>query len=105
MNTVTDSGYNHIVSGRLVYDEQPVANKQVEVGVNGTAKAIIATQTDGSYSVTLKLQPANNNPTTYQIEIAFCGNNALNLTAWLFCRTEPVALQLIITGWLQVSSG
>ena len=84
MNLDPGSGYNFTVSGKLLCGGQPVAGKQIIVKVNGTVLGDTVTLSDGSYSGTLYLPAVDNEPTNYQVEFAFYGDNAQNLTGNAF---------------------
>jgi hypothetical protein len=82
INVGKGEDYKYVISGRLLSEGQPVANKQITIKVNGAAVANVTTTSDGSYSVTLNLQPVENKPTDYQIQAVFYGDNALNLNCY-----------------------
>lgn len=74
------SGFDHVISGRLLCGGAAVAGEQVVIKVNGTAVCAVETSGDGTFSVTLNLEAVDNKPTSYQVEAVFYGDNALNLT-------------------------
>jgi hypothetical protein len=74
----------HTVSGKLLSGGQHVAGKQIIVKVNGTVLGDTVTLSDGSYSGTLYLPAVDDKPTNYQVEFAFYGDNAQNLTGYAF---------------------
>jgi hypothetical protein len=80
MNVELGEGFNHVVSGRLLCDGVGVADEQVVIRVNGTVVDVVTTAEDGGYSTTLNLQPVDNEPTSYQVEAFYYGDDALNLT-------------------------
>lgn len=82
MNVEKGDGFNYTFSGRLLCSGVPVANKQVALKVNGTVVAVAVTSGDGGYSVALNLQVVDDKPTSYQIEVVFYGDDALNLTGY-----------------------
>ena len=57
---------------------------QIIVKVNGTVLGDTVTLSDGSYSGTLYLPAVDNKLTNYQVEFAFYGDNAQNLTGYAF---------------------
>lgn len=81
MNVEQGEGFNYTFSGWLLCDGSPVDHEPIEVKVNGTSLGYVETGPDGGYSFWISLQPAENNPTSYQIELIYHGSNALNLTA------------------------
>jgi cobalamin biosynthesis Mg chelatase CobN len=101
MNVSKGGGYNHTVSGVLTCEGTPVSGKQVEAKVNGTVEAVVTALSDGSYSVTLNLKAVDNKPTNYQIETAYYGDSALNLTA---LDTLPNGTQYTVCTTLQYFS-
>jgi hypothetical protein len=66
--------------------------------VNGTVLGAVTTLSDGSYSATLHLPAADNQPTNYQIEAIFYGDDALNLTG---LATLPNGTQYAVCTTLQ----
>jgi hypothetical protein len=80
MNVEPGDGFNHVISGRLLCDGVGVADEQVVIKVNGTIVDVVTTAGDGGYSTTLNLQPVDNEPTSYQVEAVYYGDDALNLT-------------------------
>lgn len=82
MNVEQGEGFNHTFSGWLLCDEAPLAQELIEVKVNGTSLGYVETGPDGGYSFWISLQPVDNKPTSYQIELVYHGSNALNLTLY-----------------------
>jgi len=79
MNVEHGEGFNYTFSGWLMCDGSPVDHEPIEVKVNGTSLGYVETGSDGSYSFWITLQPVDNKPTSYQIELVYHGSNALNL--------------------------
>lgn len=101
MNVALSSDFDYTISGRLLCDGVGVAGKQIAIKVNGTVLGAVTTVSDGSYSATLHLPAANNQPTNYQIEAVFYGDNALNLTG---LATLPNGTQYAVCTTLQYFS-
>ncbi|RLC79248.1 MAG: hypothetical protein DRJ03_23830 [Chloroflexi bacterium] len=80
LNVEQGENYEFTIYGKLESEGVGVAGKQIVIRVNGTAVAVAETGQDGSYAVTLTLKPENNQPTLYQVEAIFYGDEALNFT-------------------------
>jgi uncharacterized membrane protein YqaE (UPF0057 family) len=77
------SDYEHTFSGCLLSYGEPVLYREVKILVNGTVKANLTTvEPDGSFSLTLNLQPADNKPTTYNTQAVFDGDEPCSATAY-----------------------
>ncbi|NWF87441.1 hypothetical protein HXY32_06510, partial [Candidatus Bathyarchaeota archaeon] len=80
-----ESGNNHIVSGRLLSYDEPLLLRQIKISVNDTVKAVLNTNdVDGSFSLTMNLQPACNKPTVYRVTASFEGDQPSNATAYAY---------------------
>lgn len=82
MNVDPGEGFDHVISGKLLCDGVGVTDEQVVIKVNGTVVAVAVTSGDGGYSVTLNLQAVDDKPTSYQIEVVYYGDDAVNLTGY-----------------------
>jgi len=76
--------------------EKPNATtNQIATKVNGAVEAVVTSASDGSCSVTRHIPAADNQPTNYQIEAIYNGDNALNLT--LYGKTPDNTLCATLT--------
>jgi len=76
--------------------EKPNATtNQIATKVNGAVEAVVTSASDGSCSVTRHIPAADNQPTNYQIEAIYNGDNALNLT--LYGKTPDNTLCALCT--------
>lgn len=76
-----NSSTQHLVEGWLVWNSSGVSSKVVSIDINGT-KYSRTTDGNGYFSLTLDLQPQDNNITNYMIIASFEGDTAVNATAW-----------------------
>jgi hypothetical protein len=78
------SGYNSNVSGLLLSDGgSAVVGRPLHVYVNNTLKANVTTgDPHGNFSLTLNLPSVNDQPTTYNVQASFQGDNPSNATAY-----------------------
>jgi uncharacterized membrane protein YqaE (UPF0057 family) len=77
-----ESSFDHTFSGCLLSYGEPVLYRQVKILVNDTVEAVLTTNPDGSFSLTLSLQPANDKPTAYNIQAVFDGDEPCSATAY-----------------------
>jgi hypothetical protein len=77
-----ESSFDHTFSGCLLSYGEPVLYRQVKILVNDTVEAVLTTNPDGSFSLTLSLQPANDKPTAYNIQAVFEGDEPCSATAY-----------------------
>jgi hypothetical protein len=83
------SDYEHTFSGCLLSYGEPVLNRQVKILVNDTVEAVLSTaEPDGSFSLTLNLQPADDKPTTYNVQAVFEGDEPYSATAYDFTPND-----------------
>jgi hypothetical protein len=82
LNVEQGENYEFTIYGKLGSENVGVADKQIIIKVNGTAVAVAETSHDGSFTVTLTLKPENNQPTSYQVEAIYYGDNVLNFTLY-----------------------
>jgi hypothetical protein len=75
------SSSNHTIQGWLKWNTAAVNGKTVKVMVNET-RYMPQTDNNGYFSLSLNLQPVNNQATTYMITASFEGDQPLNSTAW-----------------------
>ncbi len=77
-----ESSFEYTFSGYLLSYGEAVLYRQVKILVNDTAEAVLDTNPDGSFSVTLNLQPADNKPTAYNVQAVFEGDEPCSATAY-----------------------
>jgi len=79
-----ESSFDHTFSGCLLSYGEPVLYRQVKILVNDTVEAVLATNPDGSFSLTLNLQPVDDKPTAYNVQAVFEGDEPCGATAYAF---------------------
>jgi hypothetical protein len=82
MNVKQCTNYMFLIGGKLVSNGAGVGGRQLVVKVNGTVMGAVSTSDNGGYAFYVTLQPENNKLTTYQIEVIFYGDNAINFTLY-----------------------
>jgi hypothetical protein len=83
VNVSLISDYNYNVSGYLLSSADPVIGKTLQIYVNNTLKANVTTgDPHGNFNLTLNLPSVNDQPTTYNIQASFQGDNPSNATAY-----------------------
>ncbi len=88
LNVSRDWGsQNHTIQGWLLYQTTGINNRQVKIKVNETAYWSSVTDQTGHFSLSLNLQPLNNNATTYVITASFEDNSVQPLTATAWAKT------------------
>jgi hypothetical protein len=81
--TRSEDSTEHTVDGWLQWGIQGVRDKTITVKVNDTVYTL-ATNENGYFKTTLKLEPRDYKPTTYMITATFEGDSPLNATAWTY---------------------
>lgn len=83
--TKEDSSTNHLIEGWLMWKSSGVADKAVKLKVNDTDYAV-TTGSNGYFSLSLNLQPQDNNATTYIITASFEdeATQPINAIAWAY---------------------
>ncbi|MDH5482273.1 MAG: hypothetical protein OEY22_05280 [Candidatus Bathyarchaeota archaeon] len=87
-----DTNTLHVLSGWLLSNSQGVANKPIEISVNGTVRETALTNGTGFFSLKLDLQPENASAATYSLEAVFEGEEPQSVTSYHHTSNSTLAV-------------